>query len=128
MKNWEWQKICESMWLLWRKLFGWHISQNCFNLRFFRAEMSFYLNEIRRNIVGNGSASSKKLAAQDCALSLVRQLFHMKLIDAAEVGQVQPKKLKLEVRMCFWVYWTLSLSLTQHLVCKYHVSPKLYKF
>lgn len=63
--------------------------------------MSFYLNEIRRNIVGNGSASSKKLAAQDCALSLVRQLFHMKLIDAAEVGQVQPKKLKLEVRMCF---------------------------
>ena len=83
---------------------GQHIFQNCLNFRFFRAELSFYLNELRRNIVGNGSASSKKLAAQDCALSLVRQLFHMKLIDAAEVGQVQPKKLKLEVRRCFSVY------------------------
>lgn len=63
---------------------------------FFRAELSFYLNEFGRNVNGSGTASNKKLAAQDCALGLVRQLFHMNVIEMAEVGQVQPKKQKMD--------------------------------
>ena len=38
------------------------------------------------------SGSNKKLAAQSCSLSLVRQLFHMGAIEPAIPGQVQPKK------------------------------------
>jgi len=29
-------------------------------------------------------------------LSIIRQLFHLGAIEAAEVGQIQPKKAKLE--------------------------------
>ena len=32
------------------------------------------------------------MAAQSCALSLVRQLFHLGAIEAALPGQLQPKK------------------------------------
>jgi hypothetical protein len=39
-------------------------------------------------------ASTKKQAAQKVALSLVRQLFHLGAIEAAEPGQLQAKKLK----------------------------------
>lgn len=64
--------------------------------RFFRAELNIYVNEARRTLNGKGSAASKKLAAQNCSLSLVRQLFHMGVIEAAEAGQVQAKKKKVE--------------------------------
>ena len=64
--------------------------------RFFRAELNIYVNEARRTLYGKGSAASKKLAAQSCALSLIRQLFHLGAIEAAEVGQIQPKKAKIE--------------------------------
>ena len=41
-------------------------------------------------------ASTKKQAAQNTSLSLVRQLFHMGALEAAEPGQVQPKKKKTD--------------------------------
>ena len=41
-------------------------------------------------------ASTKKQAAQNTSLSLVRQLFHMGVLEAAEPGQVQPKKTKTD--------------------------------
>ena len=41
-------------------------------------------------------ASTKKQAAQNTSLSLVRQLFHMGVLEAAEPGQLQPKKKKVD--------------------------------
>jgi len=49
-------------------------------------------------------ASTKKQAAQNTALSLVRQLFHMGALEAAEPGQVQPKRKKVdEVITCTYL-------------------------
>ena len=57
-------------------------------------------------------ATTKKQAAQNVALSLVRQLFHMGAIEAAEKGQLQAKKLKSEeVRFFNWKFIiTLALG------------------
>lgn len=66
-------------------------------LRFFRAELSFWVKETNRTLNGKGSAASKKLAAQNASLSLVRQLYHMGVIEAAIAGQIQCKKAKKEV-------------------------------
>lgn len=41
-------------------------------------------------------ASTKKQAAQNTSLSLVRQLFHMGALEAAEPGQLQPKRKKVD--------------------------------
>ena len=46
-------------------------------------------------------ASTKKQAAQNTSLSLVRQLFHMGVLEAAEPGQVQPKKRKTDEVMTY---------------------------
>lgn len=64
--------------------------------RFFRAELNIYVNEAQRTLYGKGTAGTKKLAAQNCSLSLVRQLFHVGAIEAAEQGQIQAKRKKLE--------------------------------
>ena len=48
----------------------------------FVAEMSFYVKELSRNIHGREAASNKQSASKSCALSLVRQLFHLGVIDA----------------------------------------------
>ena len=53
--------------------------------------MSFY-----SAITGRESGSNKKLAAQSCSLSVVRQLFHLGAIEAALPGQLQPKKQKTD--------------------------------
>ncbi|PIK44367.1 putative ATP-dependent RNA helicase A [Apostichopus japonicus] len=50
--------------------------------RSFVAEMSFYVPRLRRNIHGREQGSNKKMASLSCALSLVRQLYHMKEIEA----------------------------------------------
>ncbi|XP_065647336.1 ATP-dependent RNA helicase A protein isoform X3 [Hydra vulgaris] len=60
--------------------------------RLFRAELSFWLKEADRKIIGKEAAHSKKLAAQYCSRSLVRQLYHMGIIPAAEPGQIGLKK------------------------------------
>ena len=54
--------------------------------------MSFWLKDLNRNIVGKGTASTKKLASQNCSVSLVHQLYHMGIIEGAEAGQIGAKK------------------------------------
>ena len=48
----------------------------------FVAEMSFYVNELHRNVSARGQASNKHMASKSCALSLVRQLFHLGVLEA----------------------------------------------
>ncbi|BFZ19925.1 hypothetical protein BsWGS_22965 [Bradybaena similaris] len=50
--------------------------------RSFAAEMSFYVKELGHNIHAREVGSSKQVASKSCALSLVRQLYHMKIIEA----------------------------------------------
>ncbi|XP_057317532.1 ATP-dependent RNA helicase A protein-like [Hydractinia symbiolongicarpus] len=73
-----------------------YFSEGPDHARFFRAELNFWVKEARRQLSGKGSAATKKLAAQNCALSLVRQLYHMGAIEMAEAGQVQCKKRKTD--------------------------------
>ena len=54
-------------------------------------------------------ASTKKQAAQNTSLSLVRQLFHMGVLEAAEPGQVQPKKTKTDEVSASWLSLVLVL-------------------
>jgi ATP-dependent RNA helicase A len=50
--------------------------------RSFAAEMGFFVNSIRRHVVAKEPGSNKQTASKACALSLVRQLFHLKAIEA----------------------------------------------
>nr|XP_022341971.1 LOW QUALITY PROTEIN: ATP-dependent RNA helicase A-like [Crassostrea virginica] len=65
--------------------------------RSFIAEMKFYVNKIRQNIHAREHGSNKQVASKSCALSLVRQLYHMGVIEAY-TGQTKKKDQdKLEV-------------------------------
>nr|XP_040564677.1 dosage compensation regulator-like isoform X2 [Lepeophtheirus salmonis] len=48
--------------------------------RSFVAEMNIYVKELRRNIQAREAGSNKQSASKNCALSLVRQLFHLGVI------------------------------------------------
>ncbi|XP_037079476.1 ATP-dependent RNA helicase A-like [Pollicipes pollicipes] len=48
----------------------------------FVAEMGFYVRELSRNIHAREQGSNKQAASKACALSLVRQLFHLGVIEA----------------------------------------------
>ncbi|RUS82449.1 hypothetical protein EGW08_009795, partial [Elysia chlorotica] len=50
--------------------------------RSFAAEMSFYVKRIGMTIHARETGSNKQMASKSCALSLVRQLYHMKVIEA----------------------------------------------
>lgn len=50
--------------------------------RSFMAEMTIYVKQLRRNITGRESGSNKHSASKSCALSLVRQMFHLGVIEA----------------------------------------------
>ncbi|XP_031291477.2 ATP-dependent RNA helicase A isoform X1 [Camelus dromedarius] len=50
--------------------------------RSFIAEMTIYIKQLGRRIFAREHGSNKKLAAQSCALSLVRQLYHLGVIEA----------------------------------------------
>lgn len=50
--------------------------------RSFVAEMSFYVKQLGRTIMGRETGSNKQTASKSCALSLVRQLFHLGVIEA----------------------------------------------
>ncbi|XP_006872619.1 PREDICTED: ATP-dependent RNA helicase A-like [Chrysochloris asiatica] len=50
--------------------------------RSFIAEMTIYIKQLGRRIFAREHGSNKKLAAQSCALSLVRQLYHLEVIEA----------------------------------------------
>jgi ATP-dependent RNA helicase A len=43
--------------------------------------MSFYVKQLGRKITARESASNKQTASKSCALSLVRQLFHLGIIE-----------------------------------------------
>ncbi|PSN52665.1 Dosage compensation regulator [Blattella germanica] len=48
----------------------------------FVAEMSFYVKQLGRTIMGRETGSNKQTASKSCALSIVRQLFHLGVIEA----------------------------------------------
>ncbi|KFQ44413.1 ATP-dependent RNA helicase A, partial [Nestor notabilis] len=58
--------------------------------RSFVAEMNIYVKQLGRRIFGREHGSNKKLAAQSCALSLVRQLYHLGVIEPYS-GQTKKK-------------------------------------
>nr|BAE88384.1 unnamed protein product [Macaca fascicularis] len=70
--------------------------------RSFIAEMTIYIKQLGRRIFARGHGSNKKLAAQSCALSLVRQLYHLGVVEAysgltkkKEGETVEPYKVNL---------------------------------
>ncbi|GBP27711.1 Dosage compensation regulator [Eumeta japonica] len=50
--------------------------------RSFCCEMSIFVRELGRTITGRETASNKQTASKSCALSLVRQLYHLGVIEA----------------------------------------------
>ncbi|XP_031346479.1 dosage compensation regulator isoform X1 [Photinus pyralis] len=48
----------------------------------FVAEMNFYVKALGRHIHGRDTGSNKQMASKSCALSIVRQLFHLGVIEA----------------------------------------------
>ncbi|KAJ6657376.1 hypothetical protein lerEdw1_002543 [Lerista edwardsae] len=59
--------------------------------RSFIAEMTIYVKQLARRIFAREHGSNKKLAAQSCALSLVRQLYHLSIIEPYS-GQTKKKE------------------------------------
>lgn len=45
------------------------------------AEMKFYVKQLQRTITGRETGSNKQSASKSCALSLVRQLYHLGVIE-----------------------------------------------
>ncbi|XP_047197965.1 LOW QUALITY PROTEIN: ATP-dependent RNA helicase A [Hippoglossus stenolepis] len=50
--------------------------------RSFIAEMQLFVKQLGRRITAREHGSNKKLAAQSCALSLIRQLYHLGVVEA----------------------------------------------
>ncbi|XP_028982215.1 dosage compensation regulator isoform X2 [Diachasma alloeum] len=46
------------------------------------AEMTIYIKQLGRNVTGRETGSNKQTASKSCALSLVRQLYHLGVIEA----------------------------------------------
>ncbi|XP_066453544.1 ATP-dependent RNA helicase A isoform X2 [Eleutherodactylus coqui] len=59
--------------------------------RSFFAEMSLFVKQLKRTIHAREHGSNKRLAAQSCALSIVRQLYHLNVIEAYS-GQTRKKE------------------------------------
>jgi ATP-dependent RNA helicase A len=53
--------------------------------------MSIFVKQLRRNITGRESGSNKQSASKSCALSLVRQLYHLGVIEAFSGTLKKPK-------------------------------------
>ncbi|KAK6979986.1 ATP-dependent RNA helicase A-like isoform X1 [Biomphalaria glabrata] len=58
--------------------------------RSFAAEMSFFVKQIGLKLHARETGSNKQVASKSCALSLVRQLYHMKVIEP-NTGQKKKK-------------------------------------
>lgn len=43
--------------------------------------MTIYVRQLGRNVTGRETASNKQTASKSCALSLVRQLYHLGVIE-----------------------------------------------
>ncbi|XP_043555465.1 ATP-dependent RNA helicase A isoform X1 [Chiloscyllium plagiosum] len=70
--------------------------------RSFIAEMTIHVRQLGRRITAREHGSNKKLAAQSCALSLVRQLYHLGVFEAftghtkkKETEKVEPYELNI---------------------------------
>lgn len=50
--------------------------------RSFMAELKIFVKQLNRTITGRESGSNKQTASKSCALSLVRQLYHLGVIEA----------------------------------------------
>ncbi|XP_076619854.1 dosage compensation regulator mle isoform X2 [Colletes latitarsis] len=69
----------------------------------FMAELSFYVKQLGRSITGRETGSNKQTASKSCALSLVRQLYHLGVIEAfsgtlkknKEAEQIKPYPVKI---------------------------------
>ncbi|XP_052862238.1 dosage compensation regulator [Anopheles cruzii] len=48
----------------------------------FIAELTVYVKELNRNITGRESGSNKQSASKSCSLSVIRQLYHLGVIEA----------------------------------------------
>ncbi|XP_044157038.1 ATP-dependent RNA helicase A isoform X2 [Bufo gargarizans] len=59
--------------------------------RSFFAEMNLYVKQLGRSIHAREHGSNKRLAAQSCSLSIVRQLYHLGIIEAYS-GQTKKKE------------------------------------
>ncbi|KAH8236917.1 hypothetical protein KR038_000178, partial [Drosophila bunnanda] len=59
--------------------------------RSFMAELSIYVPALGRKVTARETGSNKKSASKSCALSLVRQLFHLNVIEAF-TGTLKKKK------------------------------------
>uniref|UniRef100_A0A8C2EEP5 RNA helicase n=1 Tax=Cyprinus carpio TaxID=7962 RepID=A0A8C2EEP5_CYPCA len=59
--------------------------------RSFIAEMTILVRQLGRKVIAREHGSTKKLAAQSCALSIVRQLYHLGVIEAY-TGQTKKKE------------------------------------
>ncbi|KAH8390969.1 hypothetical protein KR215_002892 [Drosophila sulfurigaster] len=71
--------------------------------RSFMAELSIYVPALKRKVTARETGSNKKSASKSCALSLVRQLFHLKVIEAfngtlkkKKDGEMKPYPVKIE--------------------------------
>lgn len=54
-------------------------------------EMTIFIKQLRRNITGRETGSNKQSASKSCALSLIRQLFHLGVIKAFSGTLKNPK-------------------------------------
>ncbi|KZC09251.1 Dosage compensation regulator [Dufourea novaeangliae] len=71
--------------------------------RSFMAEMTFYVKQLGRNVTGRETGSNKQTASKSCALSLVRQLYHLGVIEAftgtlkknKDTEQIKPYPVKI---------------------------------
>ena|SRR3569832_2191608 len=89
--------------------------------RTFVAELSLYVPELQRSayifvhfaksiyseLHARAEASNKKSAAASCALSMVRQLFHLKIIPPFEGGT---GKKKSDGEQVCWLQWLVGYS------------------
>lgn len=46
------------------------------------AELRVFVKQLNRTLVGRETGSNKQSASRSCALSMVRQLFHLGVIEA----------------------------------------------
>lgn len=71
------------------------------------AETTIFVKQLRRNITGRETGSNKQSASKSCALSLVRQLFHLGVIEAfsgtlkkdKEADQLKPYQVRVDPQL-----------------------------
>ncbi|KAL9903077.1 dosage compensation regulator mle isoform 1-T1 [Glossina fuscipes fuscipes] len=65
--------------------------------RSFMAEMQIFVRDLKRTITARETGSNKQSASKSCALSLVRQLYHLGVIEAF-TGTLKQKKDEQELK------------------------------